>query len=658
MTFSEDILSKTRPTSILSVQLPRRVPFRVINGAEVPYYPSPIDWSNEILYFLLPDRFSDGLDSKRPVFDRSLPLTASRPVWFRWDGWGDSGGGRWQGGTLQGVRSRLDYLANLGITALWIGPIFKQRRHSNEYHGYAIQDFLEIDPHFGTRQDLVELVIAAHERHIRLILDVIFNHSGHNWDYEDGVVDPKYKPWPDYYEKGFWLDGIGNQVNEIKDHETGVWPVELQAGSCYTRAGKGSLGGEDIDNDHAEMKRTDFDGSFRDFNFDGNNTLNDLARCYKYWIALADIDGMRLDTLKHVPEEAARNFCGTIKEFAANLGKADFFLVGEVGGPDSNAGRYLDVLELNLNATLDIGDSRIALHDAAKGLREATVYFDIVDAWDPVLGSHRRSAHRHVKVIDDHDHVSGRKVRFSTDASTDHQIVAAVAIQLFTLGIPCIYYGTEQAFAGPEESERQYLSDFGGRTDKYLRETMFGAEHSKKNGADGIGTQDSNYDVTIPGFGAFGTVGRHFFDEKFGTYRRIKELNRIRKAYPALRYGRQYLRPIRNFGQAFSLPRAGELISWSRILDEEELLCIVNGHGNEYRGADILVDPSLNADSPCFFKVIGNTAEIVSDGEYSGTHRIGEMLQVQDDPSTPWGAKYVEIRTIAPSEVIILTNRW
>ena len=63
----------------------------------------------------------------------------------------------------------------------------------------------------------------------------------------------------------------------------------------------------------------------RDFNFDGNKALYDLARCFKYWIALTDCDGFRLDTFKHVPITAGRNFCGAIKEFARNLGKRTFF---------------------------------------------------------------------------------------------------------------------------------------------------------------------------------------------------------------------------------------------------------------------------------------------------------------------------------------------
>ncbi|MBI5301193.1 MAG: alpha-amylase [Chloroflexi bacterium] len=653
MAFSNEMLATPRPSTIRPVALPRRAPFRTINEVQIPYYPSPVDWASQVLYFLLPDRFSDGLDHTRPKFDRAKPRRTFRSDGFRWDHWAESGGERWQGGTLRGIQSRLDYLSDLGITALWIGPIFKQRHHSNEYHGYAIQDFLDVDAHFGARGDLVELVAAAHARNIRIILDVIFNHTGHNWDYEDGVVDPPYRPWPEFYNKGAWLDEAGQPSFEIHptDRETGVWPRELQDDHNYTRAGKGSLGGENIDDDHAEMKRTDFDGSFRDLNLDNPATLNDLARCYKYWIALADLDGMRLDTLKHVSKQAARNFCGALKEFAANLGKTNFFLVGEVGGPDDNAGKYLDALELNLNATLDIGDSRIALTDVAKGLSAPSRYFGITGQWAPILGSHRNSAHRHVKVVDDHDHVFGAKVRFSTDAATEYQIAAAVAIQLFTLGIPCIYYGTEQAFAGPEQTERaQYLPDFG-RADKYLRETMFGAEHPRKSGAAGLGTDSIGVDATLPGFGAFGTVGCHFFDPDFHVYRRIRELIRIRQAYPALQIGRQYLRFIRNFLQPFTEPQGGELITWSRILDEEEVLCIVNGNGVEHRGADVIVDSSLNASTS--FRVIANTAELTLGAGYAGTHKVGDIVPVQRSDNMA----FVEIRNIPPSETVILTNR-
>jgi glycosidase len=652
--FVDDAL-QTKPTEIRPIALPRRTLFRVDeNGKDVPYHASPVDWAQQVFYFLLPDRFSDGKDATRPVFDRTKPFSAARPPGFRFDRWAESGGARWQGGTLKGIASRLDYLANLGITAVWLGPVWKQRRHANEYHGYAIQNFLEVDPHFGTRKDLVDLVIEAHRRGIRVILDVIFNHSGHNWDYAGGVVDPPYRQWPGHYQRGPWIDGAGKHTDTIASElETGVWPAELQHDECYARAGKGSLDEGNVDDDHAEMKRTDFDGSFRDFNFDVGPTLNDVARCFKYWIALTDVDGMRLDTLKHVPKEVARNFCGTIKEFAANLGKADFFLVGEVGGGDANSDKYLDALELNLNAALRIGGSRAALGSVAKGLEKPSVYFQTAQPWNPQLGSHRNSAQRQMIVLDDHDMLTGGKRRFCTDASSDHQICAATAIQLLSLGIPCIYYGSEQAFAGPERSEREkYLPDFGNGPDKFLRETMFGAPHPLKDGAESLAAPGAAVDTTMPGFGAFGTTGHHFFDDRHPAFVRMKTLIALRKAYPALSYGRQYLRPIRNFGQPFAETPAGELIAWSRILDEEEILCIVNGHGTASRGADVLVDAALNQGPQAKFTVVANTAEVAQGASYTGRHRVGSTVTVERAECA-----YVEIRDVGASEVLVLTNQ-
>src|SRR3954452_20216360 len=147
--------------------------------------PSPVDWRDEILYFLLPDRFSDGGEAGRQMLSRQeirdLRSRPDRDGW-NWQQWAESGK-RWQGGTLGGIRGRLDYLEQLGITALWIGPVFRQRARLDTYHGYGIQNFLDIDARFGTRQDLVDLVAAAHERGLRVILDVIVNHSGDNWAY-------------------------------------------------------------------------------------------------------------------------------------------------------------------------------------------------------------------------------------------------------------------------------------------------------------------------------------------------------------------------------------------------------------------------------------------------------------------------------------------
>ena len=641
MAFRDDVLGQPRPASLAGLALPRRAPC----------FPSPADWRDEVLYFLLPDRFSDGGEASRPRLDRAN-LPAARPASFRFDRWAQGGGERWQGGTLRGIASKLDYVKGLGATCLWIGPVFKQRGHLDTYHGYAIQDFLDVDPHFGTRRDLVELVDAAHALGLRVILDVVFNHSGHNWNYEAGE-NPPYRPWPGFYPKGPWLDALGRPTAHIGSDADGVFPTELQADGHYTRAGKGSLGAGGTADPNAEHKRTDFDGSFRDFNHDDPRALTDVARCFKYWIALTDCDGFRLDTLKHVSEEQGRNFCGSIKEFAQGLGKANFFLVGEVAGSDDDAQRYRDVLGENLDATLDIGPSRRVLHAVAKGLAAPADYFDLVSAWDPVFGSHREAGGMHVSVLDDHDHVSGHKVRFSSDAASDHQVVAAVAIQLFALGIPCIYYGTEQALAGPEKGLRDlFLPDYGAGPDKYLREAMFGPAHPRLGGLAGAAEGRAGLDDSLPGFGPFGTAGHHCFDPGAAAYVRIAALAAVRRAFPALRYGRQYPRPISNFGAPFARPPAGELIAWSRILDDEEALCVVNGHGAAARGGEVLVDATLNGGPGDVFEVIANSAQAASAG-FAGPHPVGDRLPVHFRGPIA----FVRIEPLGASEVLVLTNR-
>jgi glycosidase len=151
-------------------------------------HPSPIDWRDQIFYQLLPDRFSDGREDRRPVFAHSDPerfVARDKGAWMGPET-------RFTGGTIEGVQSKLDNLHGLGVTTLWINPPWKQRPDLETYHGYGIQNFLDVDPRFGTRQDLRDLVDAAHDRGMYVILDVIFNHSGNNWFYRgDGDGRPR-----------------------------------------------------------------------------------------------------------------------------------------------------------------------------------------------------------------------------------------------------------------------------------------------------------------------------------------------------------------------------------------------------------------------------------------------------------------------------------
>jgi glycosidase len=646
MAFTDDILNQPRPERIRDVRLP----------ATGTGHPSPNDWRNEILYFLLPDRFSDGRESERPLLDRRNLGAARRRAdgqpW-RWDHWAQSGATRWQGGTLAGVISKLDYLKALGATTLWIGPIYKQRRHGNTYHGYAIQDFLDVDPRLGTRADLVALVRAAHDRGLRILLDVIFNHSGTNWlypaDVPGGAWLPRYRPWPEQHPFGAWLDGEDRPVlhdGMLSHPDDGIWPREFQQADCYTRAGSGSLNDNAVDDPNAEHKRTDFH-ALRDFDVQRPDVLADLIRCYQYWIALTDCDGFRIDTLKHVSLEAARQFCSAIKEYAALLGKHDFFLVGEVGGGDRAQARYLDVLGPSLNGVLDIGDMRPTLGSVAKGLHPPRRLWTRFGGSDR-MAHYRSLGNRHVSVVDDHDHISGSKVRFGVDAGSEHQVVAAVALQYFTSGIPCLYMGMEQALAGPEPGQRRHLPSRWrwGHADVYLREAMFGPMQPR--GAHAASFRER--DPSLPGFGPFGTCGQHCFDPQHPAYRRLAELAQLRQRHAVLRTGRLCPREIALAGGSFRLEqRGGELMAWSRILDGVEALCVVNTHGRQARSADVAVDHQLCPPGSLLTVAVYTGLE----GSSPGRFNLGQRILVEKRAGAP---AFVRLRDVPPSEVVVLLN--
>lgn len=634
MDFAKQTLQQSTPQSLADVELPRRKK----------YHPSPTDWRHEVLYFLLVDRFSDAKEGKRPLLDRSQLKVARGPEW-RWDLWAESGAHRWQGGNLAGVTSKLDYLNSLGVTTLWLSPVFKQRANLDTFHGYGIQNFLEVDPGVGTREELVKLVEEAHKRDMRIILDIIFNHSGHNWNYPGNHALPPYQPFPHRYEFGHWLGTNGEPISSISNLEDGIFPQELQSPQAYTRAGFGNLGGGSVADPFAEGKRTDF-FTLRDFDLDAPNVLSFLAKCYKYWIALTDCDGFRIDTLKHVAFEHARNFCGTIKEFAANLGKDNFFLIGEIAGGDSIQDMYLDAVSRNLDAALDIGEMRINLNRLAKGLGHPADYFGGFSRTDQSMGSHRNLGNKHVSILDDHDHVFGDKIRFSSEAASEHQIVAGVAIQLFTLGVPCIYYGTEQALAGPEPAERKWLPAWKGQdhADRYLREAMFGPEHPR-----GKGLHRDEQDEELPGFGAFGTAGYHVFDRSHPAYIRIRALAQLRRQLPVLRTGRQYMRDIAPVNRPFGVYGGGEIIAWARVLDDEEVIIIVNVHGVERRGGKVMVDSRLSTPGKAM-TVLASTMEAAG---IPGPLRVRTEIPIEISPE---GTAFIRIEDLGPSEVCVVSN--
>jgi glycosidase len=608
-----------------------------------PVMPSPVDWRDQFLYFLLPDRFSDGQESTRVAYsgDPSLHPVPSVADWM-------AAGTSFQGGTIAGIKSKLPYLKGLGVTALWVGPVFKQRMDPGliTYHGYGIQNFLEVDPRFGTRQDLRALVDAAHALGIYVILDIIYNHTGNNFYYKDDSGKPveelPYRFSP-HYDRVSWRSGAGAPTAAIAGPDDGVWPTEFQNDEFYTRAGSiGRFDPADWENrldPRNEFRRGDF-FSLKDlrvqerqpfvFDPDAARVVDALIKVYQYWIALTDCDGFRVDTVKHVSFEASRNFCGAIHEYAESIGKENFLVLGEVAGGAGITRDYLDVFGRNIDAALDLGAPMDILAATMKGFCNPGDFFAQFGGHDD-LGSHREVGRYHVSVLNDHDMI-GRKPRqrFCAGGAPALQVAHVTGIQLTTLGIPCIYYGTEQGFDGSDtrhDASVQALDSKGvpPDNDRYIREAMFGAT-----------------------FGAFQTSGCHFFNTSHPAYLRIAAIARVVMREDmigkALRRGRQYARDVR-FLSSYLPPHQGELVAWSRIFFHTEVVVAVNTNGAAARGGFATVDSALHPP--------GSTLNVLYRGDWTDAELAAPPVEPQQPVIDDGGRSVVRIDLPAAGMIIL-----
>lgn len=540
------------------------------------YYPSPRSWEDQVVYFLLVDRFSDGKENESRLYTpkdyENIKKNKKEREWLEWST-------RFNGGTIKGIISKLEYLKELGITTIWLSPVFKQVPFQESYHGYGIQNYLEVDPHLGSKEDLRRLVKEAHKREMYVILDIIINHSGDVFGYKE--VGPPYsgeilpvKGFRD--EKGEANIPVDELPDEELSLEAAVWPFELQTLEAYEC--KGEI--QDWEN-YPEYIRGDFMslkthylGTYKENGiFDISMALKTLTKVYLYWIAAFDIDGYRLDTVKHVEPEAIKYFAREIHEFAHSIGKDNFYVIGEITGGFNFA--YEIMKKTGLDAALGINNIPNCLENVAKGYMNPEEYFNIFSNTN-ILGPDENLWYKDnvVTMFDDHDMVSlgeEKKFRFTADKSTAKLLKNCLFLNVMTSGIPCIYYGTEQAFDG------------NGPGDAYVRECMF----------------SSNY-------GAFRTQNVHFFDQKNNVYQELSDILALRHEYLALRHGRQFLRKVSRDGKNFSIPtrsnnhRIESIISWSKILSHQEVLLAFNTSIDEELSYYILMDENLNDEETTF----------------------------------------------------------
>ncbi|MGB6067239.1 MAG: alpha-amylase family glycosyl hydrolase [Desulfomonilaceae bacterium] len=516
------------------------------------YFPSPLDWRDIVLYSLLVDRFDDGScpsDEEVTEVRRAVRSPAMRKVF--------------QGGNLKGVMRRLDYIADLSVNGIWLSPIFRNRpEREDTYHGYGVHSFLEVDPRFGTMEELRELVAMAHARGMYVILDIVANYTGDNWAYEGDRFCEYSSEVGGPYPFGFWrtLSSGKNGSGKNGSCNDAVWPQELQLQQYYVRRGKI----RDWKVEGEEATEGDFD-SLKKLDIRRREVLDILIRIYKFWIRSADIDGFRLDATRHMDPLSTALFCSAIREYAKTLGKHNFLIFGEIASGYKTIEQYLKGCACcsgnghslhGIDAALDFPLSYI-LERVVKGFSTPEELRWVYDGANPLYANGRDPGMNSVTFLDNHD----RNQRFMHQNPYQQQLVLALGYLLTSLGVPSIYYGTEQGFDG------------GGPDLHYVRECMFGGN-----------------------WGAFGRCGNSFFDTQNPIYKSIARIVAIRRQEAALRYGRQYFRETSTDGVHFNHPADRHCtLAYSRMMDETEVLIALNLDFNP-RNDFITIDYNLHED--------------------------------------------------------------
>jgi alpha-amylase len=356
-----------------------------------------IDWSQQILYFILIDRFCNG-DSSNDAGNQPLSHAAYDPAKNNVEALKT-----YQGGDLAGVLQKLDYLDSLGVTALWLSPVFDNADEDFvgwwPYHGYFPVDFFNVDEHFGDLDLLREVIKQAHSRGMRIILDMIYNHAApsHPW-----VTQPEY-----WQEQGYrhWF-----HPHSSVDGSTSISDWQ----------------------DQQQLENRELNG-LPDWAQENPNVYDFMLDYSKFWILATDCDGFRLDAVKHVPRFFWQKLCHDLHKFAG----PDFLLLGEVfSGEVDYVASYQN---LGFNALFDIPLYYTIQRVFAQG-SPITLLSDIAAAnaaayHDVILSS----------LIDNHD-----VARFSYYAgeAVEQKIKLALTYLWSLDGLPMLYYGTEAALPG------------------------------------------------------------------------------------------------------------------------------------------------------------------------------------------------------------------
>jgi glycosidase len=569
-------------------------------------FPSPADWRDQWIYFLMVDRFNNAAAAPaHPPFD-------------------DPGCFQYQGGKFSGVQAQLRYIKGLGAGAIWLSPVLKNTSFDQgSYHGYGIQDFLRANPFFAdveanADQELRDLVDAAHAAGLYVIFDIVLNHMGDVFAYASnpGGSDASYS---DNRMDVLWRDAGGHANAAFTSpgavaNPTGdelVWPVELQQNEYFRRQG-----------DPAPYDDTvgDFP-PFKQLSTWENDVQRFLIRAYQYVIARYDIDGFRIDTLRYLKGDLAQIFGNSMREFALSIGKKNFFTFGEVldGSEEADIARFIGRNtadkgdKVGVDAALDypLYNTLVPVVKGSSAPQAMVAMYQLRKTTEQdILSSHGDATRFFVTFLDNHDNRA--RIRYIPPDGVpiyDDQVTAGLACLLALPGIPCVYYGTEAGL-------------HGAGSDPAVREALWGG----------------------PGF-----VAANPF------YVQIQKVAAVRASQAALRYGRFYFRPIsgdqRTFGISNTQPG---VLAFARILNDQEVVVVANFSTTAPQSVWVILEANLSAAGDNFAVLYSNLPSP------TGPTRVSQVANVvvnEVDGSQRGGPVNVIQVTLKPMEAQILRKR-
>ena len=491
----------------------------------------------DVIYFVLPDRFENG----DPSNDRG-GLSGGRLV----TGFDPTAKGFYHGGDLKGLTARLDYIQRLGATAIWVGPIFKNKpvqgapgQESAGYHGYWITDFTQVDPHFGTNADFKALVDAAHARGMKVYMDIIANHTADVIKYRECIPDRNcaYRPKADYpFSRRGGVSGAsinpgfgGDAVRTTNNFATLIDPTF--AYTPYLPTGEEHAKTPDWLNDMTLYHNRgdsvwvgesviygDFSG-LDDLATENPKVVAGMIEIFGSWIDQFGVDGFRIDTAKHVNPEFWQAFVPAMQARARAKGITNFHIFGEVATGEFDPALLARSTRVDkLPAVLDFAFAVSVAKAVAEG--KGTGILAELFADDALYEGGADAARTLPTFLGNHD--AGRFSTFVRQLSPKADAVEQLArvklahAMLLTLrGVPTIYSGDEQGFVGD-----------GG--DQDAREDMFPSKVAIYNDNALLGTK--------------ATTAQSNFDEQHPLFRLIADLARVRLTHSALTHGRTVVR--------------------------------------------------------------------------------------------------------------------